>query len=273
MIGVAFSLGFLIGPMIGAAFSLWGKEAGGEWYVYPAIFALGLSVVDIVFLSVFFKESLPVHKRSATSLVATAKSYIHPLHLFRFSSIEGLEKKEHSNLCQVGLAYFIYLFFYSGMEFTLTFLTHIRFGFTSMQQGKMFFFIGLLMAVLQGGVVRRLPLGSEQKYAMMGLLLIVPSFAIVGSAYSLPTLYLGLSLYAISTAFVVPMLSSLVSQYGGDHQKGAVMGVFRSLGALGRALGPAFGSLLFWSLGPEISYAVGGLLLLIPWAILRSVKN
>lgn len=77
--------------------------------------------------------------------------------------------------------------------------------------------------------------------------------------------YLGLSLYAISTAFVVPMLSSLVSQYGGDHQKvscqsccsnlkdfeqGAVMGVFRSLGALGRALGPAFGSLLFWSLGP-----------------------
>ena len=28
------------------------------------------------------------------------------------------------------------------------------------------------------------------------------------------------------------------------------MGVFRSLGALGRALGPAFGSLLFWSLGP-----------------------
>ena len=67
------------------------------------------------------------------------------------------------------------------------------------------------------------------------------------------------------------------------------MGVFRSLGALGRALGPAFGSLLFWSLGPgsgkrlsfncghnfstEISYAVGGLLLLIPWAILRSVKN
>jgi MFS family permease len=159
------------------------------------------------------------------------------------------------------------------MEFTLTFLTHIRFGFTSMQQGKMFFFIGLLMAVLQGGVVRRLPLGSEQKYAMMGLLLIVPSFAIVGSAYSLPTLYLGLSLYAISTAFVVPMLSSLGSQYGGDHQKGAVMGVFRSLGALGRALGPAFGSLLFWSLGPEISYAVGGLLLLIPWAILRSVKN
>merc|ERR1712080_242893 len=102
--------------------------------------------------------------------------------------------------------------------------------------------------------------------------LIGPSFAIVGSAYSLPMLYLGLALYAVSTAFVVPMLSSLVSQYGGDHQKGAVMGVFRSLGALGRAIGPVFGSFLFWSLGPEISYRLGGVLLLIPYGILRSVK-
>ena len=157
------------------------------------------------------QESLPVHKRSATSLVATAKSYIHPLHLFRLISLcvwlqepdllltsldspqskalrkkntptcvrwDRLPKRIIQDLSQVGLAYFIYLFFYSGMEFTLTFLTHIRwhlylfqpfpkkilrFGFTSMQQGKMFFFIGLLMAVLQGGVVRRLPLGSEQK--------------------------------------------------------------------------------------------------------------
>lgn len=276
MIGVAFSLGFLVGPMIGAGFSIWGKEAGGEWYVYPALFALGLSILDVVFIAVFFKESLPPHKRSslpASSLSTTISSYIHPLHLFRFSSITGLKEEEHANLRQVGLAYFIYLFLYSGMEFTLTFLTHIRFNFTSMQQGKMFFFIGSLMALLQGGVVRRLPLGSERKAAMLGLLLIVPSFAIVGSAYSLPMLYLGLALYAISTAFVVPMLSSLVSQYGGDHQKGAVMGVFRSLGALGRALGPAFGSFLFWSLGPEISYTIGGVLLLVPWAILRSIKQ
>ena len=42
-------------------------------------------------------------------------------------------------------------------------VTSPRFNFTSMQQGKMFFFIGSLMALLQGGVVRRLPLGSERK--------------------------------------------------------------------------------------------------------------
>ena len=133
----------------------------------------------------------------------------------------------------------------------------------------MFLFVGVVMAVLQGGVVRRIPLGQEKKAAMGGLLLIVPSFVIVGSCQSLVQLYIGLGLYAISTAFVVPCLTSLVSQYGGHHQKGIVTGVFRSLGALGRAVGPIFGSFLYWSLGPEISYALGGLGLLIPYLMLR----
>ena len=45
-----------------------------------------------------------------------------------------MEEKKHGELQQIGLAYFIYLFLYSGMEFTLTFLTHIRFNFTPMEQ-------------------------------------------------------------------------------------------------------------------------------------------
>ena len=52
MIGVAFSLGFLFGPMIGAAFSMWGKTQAGECYMYPAVFALILSIVDVFFLAV-----------------------------------------------------------------------------------------------------------------------------------------------------------------------------------------------------------------------------
>ena len=51
--------------------------------------------------------------------------------------------------------------------------------------------------------------------------------------------------------------------------QGIVTGVFRSLGALGRAAGPIFGSFLYWSLGPELSYALGGAGLLIPFFMLR----
>lgn len=274
LIGVAFSLGFLFGPMIGAAFSMWGKQQeSANWYVYPAVFAFILSLADILYFALFFKESLPQSKRSQSTseTLKQVAGYINPLQLFRFASLSNLEEKKHKELQQIGLAYFIYLFLYSGMEFTLTFLTHIRFNFTPMQQGRMFLFVGVVMAVLQGGVVRRIPLGKEKKAAMAGLLLIVPSFVIVGNCKSIAQLYTGLGLYAISTAFVVPCLTTLVSQYGEHHQKGIVTGVFRSLGALGRAVGPIFGSFLYWSLGPEISYALGGLGLLIPYLMLRTL--
>jgi hypothetical protein len=62
-----------------------------------------------------------------------------------------------AELQRLGFIYFVYLFLYSGLEFTLTFLTHHTFNYTSMQQGWMFFVIGLTMAVVQGGYVRRLP--------------------------------------------------------------------------------------------------------------------
>jgi len=274
LIGVAFSLGFLFGPVIGAAFSIWGQAQAGQWYIYPAIMALILSVLDTIFLACFFRESLPASRRnrSAASTLSQAYNYLHPLQLFRFATITNMEEKKQRDLRQIGLAYFIYLFLYSGMEFTLTFLTHIRFGFSPMQQGKMFLFVGVIMAALQGGVVRRIPQGGEKRAAMWGLLLIVPSFAIVGSCQTLPQLYLGLALYAISTAFVVPCLTTCVSQYGEQDQKGVVTGIFRSLGALGRALGPLFGSLLYWSMGPELSYALGGFGLLLPYYMLRSIN-
>jgi len=275
LVGIAFSIGFLIGPIIGAAFSVWREGQGEFWYVYPAVFALFLAVLDIVFIAIFFTESLPEFRRhgSTADTLAQIKEYLDPRCLFAFSSLRNLEPRKLASLQQVGLLYFIYLFLYSGMEFTLTFLTHLRFDFTSMQQGKMFLFIGTLMAIFQGGYVRRIPPGSEKKVAMRGLLLIVPSYAIVGMSGSVPMLYLGLAFYAISTAIVVPCLTSLVSQFGDHHQKGIIIGVFRSLGALGRAFGPIFGSLMYWSLGPEISYGVCGFGLLVPYFLLKKVNT
>jgi len=274
LIGVAFSLGFIVGPMIGAGFSVWSKGQEGDWFVYPAVTALILSIIDIAYIAAFFKESLPEHKRnpSTRATLLQAWMYLDPRALFSFSSLTNLETKDHNDLKKIGLSYFIYLFLYSGMEFTLTFLCHLRFGFTSMQQGRMFLFIGTIMALLQGGVVRRIKQGGEKNAALWGLLVVVPSFAIVGSSWNMYSLYSGLFLYAVSTAFVVPCITTLVSTYGEPHQKGIIIGIFRSLGALGRALGPIFGSFLFWSLGPELSYALGGFLLLVPYCILRNVK-
>ena len=113
----------------------------------------------------------------------------------------------------------------------------------------MFLFVGVLMALAQGGYTRRIPAGREKTVALRqviktfsefslgyycsnvsfnrGLILIIPSFAIIGFAYNLWTLYAGLALYALSTSVCVPCMTTLVSTYGDASQKGIVTGVFR----------------------------------------------
>ena len=81
VIGIAFSLGFLIGPMVGAAFSVWAKGHGGlDWYTYPAGIALALSLADLLFIFVYFEETLPKEKRlpHLGKALKQSFSYINP---------------------------------------------------------------------------------------------------------------------------------------------------------------------------------------------------
>ena len=63
MIGIAFSVGFVFGPTIGAAFSRIARDQENVFYVIPALYALVLSVADILFVYLFMEETLPIEKR------------------------------------------------------------------------------------------------------------------------------------------------------------------------------------------------------------------
>ncbi|XP_013789218.2 major facilitator superfamily domain-containing protein 10-like [Limulus polyphemus] len=151
-------------------------------------------------------------------------------------------------------------------------MTHLRFNYTRMQQGRMYLFSGTVMALVQGGYVRRIPPGQEPSKAVMGLLLIIPSFIIMGLALSPAVLYVGLVLFSFASATVVPCLTTIVSSYGSTEQKGTVLGIFRSLGALARALGPLVTSIAYWSLGSTICYCLGSVLLIIPYILLKKTE-
>lgn len=269
LVGIAFSIGFIIGPLIGSMFAVWAKTKTGDWYVVPAAFATLLAFCDLAFFAAFFKETLPEEARGASvrDSLRHARSFIDVRNLFRFAPVAGeINRIDLKRLQRLGLVYFVYLFIYSGLEFTLTFLTHHVFGYSSMQQGWMFFAIGLTMALVQGGYVRTIKPQRIHANAVYGLWMIAPSFVCVGLANGPFLLFLGLFLFALSTALVVPCMMTMASEYGSVKQKGTVMGIFRSLGALARALGPTVASVAFWGLGSTYTYMMGAIFLL--WPIL-----
>ncbi|UYV73499.1 MFSD10 [Cordylochernes scorpioides] len=302
LVGIAFSIGFIVGPSIGAVFSTWARQMnpGMGFFVMPALTALGLSLLDLLVVGLCFRESLPADKRAPSigQGLGSAVQYLDPVSLFGFSSVPQQSSEvnvvcpDHRHLQRVGLVYFLYLFLYSGLEFTLTFLTHIRLDYTRMQQAWTYLFSGAVMMIVQGGVTRRISPGKEGLMALRGLQLIIPAYLVMGVAVNSALLYLGLFLYALSTAFVVPCLTTLAANLGPEQHKGRVLGVFRSLGALARALGPCSASLedtspqrtvfickitiytiqqlsMFWVYGPCICYTLGSVLLIIPTMLLR----
>ncbi|XP_055524495.1 major facilitator superfamily domain-containing protein 10 [Wyeomyia smithii] len=274
LVGIAFSLGFIVGPMIGAMFSRFANKTHSRWFWLPATFAMGLALLDVLFIAICLKESLPIHKRSKKIIntLSHAVDHISIPALFKFSAVKNISKRDVTSLRSLGMVYFTYLFIYSGLEFTVTFLMYHKFNYTSIDQAKMFLTTGVVMALLQGSVVRRLPQSSTHIAAVAGLYLIIPAFVLVGIAESSQILYLGMILFAISTAFVVTCMTTLISKYGDFHQKGTVLGVFRSLGALARALGPIVASVAFWSFGSKITYITGGVLLLLPTLMMQRLK-
>ncbi|XP_026994132.1 major facilitator superfamily domain-containing protein 10 isoform X2 [Tachysurus fulvidraco] len=244
MIGVAFSLGFTLGPLMGAYFAL--RPVDAElFYQGPALLAVFFSVADLIFIFYMLPETLNKGTSEHTSVHETG-DLLSPVALFNFSAVTRTKappsKQRMRSLKVLGLVYFTYLFLFSGLEFTLSFLTHQRFQFSSMQQGKMFFFIGITMATFQGGYARRIQPAQQIRTVRMAVLLLIPAFILLGIAWNLIMLYVGLFLYSFAAAIVVPCLSAEVSGHGTASQKGTVMGILRSLGALARALGPVMAS-------------------------------
>jgi MFS family permease len=145
------------------------------------------------------------------------------------------------------------------------FLAKERLGYSRHEMMWIFIFVGLLIALVQGGIVRRLaPKLGERRLIRTGLVMLVPGLVIVGWARTTPTFYGGLALLAIGSALVSPCLSALVSLYTPADRQGEVLGVFRSIGALSRAIAPVIAGLVFWKLGSQWPYYGSALIMIAP---------
>lgn len=269
MIGAGIGLGFVLGPALGGLTAGW--DLTKVWpHLVPyglnpfsgcALIALCISILNLAVAMRYLPETLPPERRGAGAGTRT----LHPF--------KALKAIDDPSLRRTNLAYFTYLLAFAAMEFTLAFLTTSRLDFGPMDNAWMFVFVGLTIALVQGGLVRRLiPKWGEGKLSRVGVLLTLPGFLLVGWTHSVGQLYLGLGCLATGSAFVMPSLSALASRLSPADSQGFSLGIFRSMGSAARASGPIIGGALFFSWASEAPYGVGAVVLLIPLFLLRGIR-
>jgi MFS family permease len=92
--------------------------------------------------------------------------------------------------------------------------------------------------------------------AIHGFVVLAPGVLLLAFASTALWVYAALFLMAVGSAQVIPCLSSLASGYAPAHEQGRILGVFRSLGALARGVGPLIACVLYWRLGSLAAYAL-----------------
>jgi MFS family permease len=171
-------------------------------------------------------------------------------------------------------SYFLFITAFSGMEFTLTFLAVERLGYSSMDNAYMFIFIGFIIGMVQGGYVRRKAHQvGERKMAFQGLLATVPGLILLAYTQGPAMLYGGLFFLAVGSAMIIPCLTSLASFYAPKDMQGQSLGIFRSLGSLGRVIGPIYASLMYWRYGSLYAYLSGAFLMFLPSLVVRMLPE
>lgn len=267
VIGIAFALGFVFGPALGGILSLYNPLAthpdwanfGVNPFSTPAVLAAILCLVNFVTIFTSFPETLK-------STGEAVKRMISPLRVFKTFPMPGVNR--------TNFIYFLFITAFSGMEFTLTFLAVERLGYSSMDNAYMFIYIGFLIGMVQGGYVRRKAHQvGEIKMAFQGLVSVIPGLVILAYAHSTWMLYLGLFFLAIGSAMIIPCLTSLASFYAPAHVQGQNLGIFRSLGSLGRVIGPIYASLVYWKFGSMNAYIIGAALIAIPAIMVKKLPE
>jgi len=267
LLGASIGLGFVLGPAIGALAVRWdllqawpgGAAIGLNPFSAAAAAALLLASTNLAWGLTRLPETFPVERRRRTVAIAPGRT-IRPL--------AALRQLDYPGVRQTSLAYLLFTIAFAAMEFTLVFVAVERLAYRPDDNMWLFVFMGLTVTVVQGGLVRRLvPRYGERWVAARGIGLSVPGFVVIGLARSSWTLYVGLALLSVGSALVLPCLSALVSRYTPDDQQGLALGVFRSSGALARAVGPLLGGILYWRLGSWAPYHLGACLLLVPLAM------
>lgn len=246
LVGAAFGLGFIFGPAIGGFLSRYGYQA-------PSFFAAALSLANFSAAWFVLPESHPSIGRARPGLT-------------RFQAIRAAATRP--GVPQLLLIFFIVTAAFSAFEATFALFSERRFGFGPTTIGYIFAFVGVVLSIVQGGLVGRVVKRfGERRLVPPAILTLAVGLALIPASYGLPMLLLATALLAVGMGFNNPAIQALISKLSHADEQGSVLGVSQSMGSLARILGPAWGGYVYDHFGTVTPYVAAAGLMMVAFAI------
>ena len=223
LIGAAFGIGFIFGPMLGGLL-------GGINLRLPFFVAAALSLLNATYGYFVVPESLPRDKRRAFAL-ANANP---------FAALSRLARRR--DIGSVVIVFALVVLAQIIVQSTWVLYTHFRFGWGPRENGMALFFVGVMTAVVQGALLgpllRRL---GEVRVVLAGLTVGAVAYLLYGLAQQ------GWMMYAIIVGNFMslaagPALQGIVSKALGAGEQGVTMGALSSINSLMFVIAPAIGT-------------------------------
>ena len=255
VVGAAFGLGFIAGPAIGGILA--GPDPLNANFQLPAFAAAGLSFSAFLIAIFVLKESLSEDLRRSLSekpRATRARQFRNAL--------------TRPKVGMIILLSFIATFVFASMETTFAMWSERRFDWGPQQNGYIFAFVGILSAIIQGGLVGRLAKRfGETNLIVQGAAALAIGMLLIPFSDSLEMLLLAMVIVAYGFSVINPAMNSLISLQVGPEEQGGIMGVSRSATTMARVVGPVWAGMLFAVAGADWPYYAGAALMVVVVAL------
>jgi MFS family permease len=243
MIGAAFGIGFVIGPMIG------GLADHYFGHLAPGLIAAGLSIANFFLAGAILSESLdPEHRRSRA--------------LLDFAHLgDALAKRELRPLMVMWL---LAAFSFAGYTVALPLHATAAFGWGAKELGWLFVVIGVIAALVQGFLFGHIERRTGPRVLVfVGLVGMAIAIGAVPYAATPFVLYAWTVPLAFTNSLFAPAATGLVSIYADRSEQGTILGAAQAFAALGRSSGPLAAGWAYDGLGQKWTFLLAGALMLV----------
>jgi MFS transporter, DHA1 family, tetracycline resistance protein len=227
LIGAAFGMGFILGPPLSGVLSHIGVQHHLAGNLLPGLVAAGLSFSALTVAAFVLGESKPPD--------LTVRSGLPP----QFDRRVWAELGHRHMLATIMATLFLMLLAVAGMETSVTLHAKDRFHFTQLDLAYFFLFMGIIVAVIQGGLIGRLAKRvGERTLVAIGTASYTFGLVLVPSIWRVPLLYVVAFFVSIGTGLCYPSLTSMVTKASPASEHGSMLGIATAVGSLARFVGP-----------------------------------